>query len=298
MNEIVDKIFIRFLFAAFICCLLFLYKYAHFILYPSLKRQLFKKKFYPAENAADTLHLFARLIGVGIFLSGLTINESESLLLTGVNFLLWGTLGFGFYLLALYTMDSIIFYKVTYEDEILKRKNMAYAIIAFTHALCLAFLLRKVLLIASSNMEKTVILWLTSLVLLGALIKLHRFISRFPFQTYLVHENMGLAFSYSGLLLGITTVILTALDQEIARIEFFCAHIVAQILLSTLLFPFFRWGIGAVFRLVPAEENHNMHSKGYDLAMGLYEGGLFVVTCLCISLAVGHIEFGSIYPLF
>ena len=74
MNEVFDKLLIRFLFTLFICISLFIYKYAHVIFYPSNKKQILKK-IYPSENYVDTLHIFSRLIGISMIFSVLEFNN-------------------------------------------------------------------------------------------------------------------------------------------------------------------------------------------------------------------------------
>ena len=94
--------------AAFVCVMIYLYRYAHVIFYPTLKRQVLKK-INPAENPADTLHLFSRLVGISIIFSSITFNESSGIFLSLFHFGVWGTIAIILYLLSLYIIESIVF---------------------------------------------------------------------------------------------------------------------------------------------------------------------------------------------
>ncbi len=109
MNEIFDKLLIRFLFTLFICVALFIYKYAHVIFYPSNKKQILKK-IYPSENYIDTLHIFSRLIGIALIFSTLEFNEYIGISISSFHFFVWSIVGISFYLLSIYILENIIFY--------------------------------------------------------------------------------------------------------------------------------------------------------------------------------------------
>ena len=109
MNEIFDKLLIRFLFTVFICLGLLFYKYAHVLFYPSQKKQILKK-IYPSENYVDTLHVFSRLIGIAIIFSTLEFNEYIGFVRSVLDFFILGTSGIVLYLFSLYIMDNIVFY--------------------------------------------------------------------------------------------------------------------------------------------------------------------------------------------
>ena len=94
MNEIFDRLLIRIILVGVVCTVLFIYKYAHVLFYPSMKQQM-TKRFYPSENPADTIHLFSRLVGFTIILSSLGFDESHGVFLSIFHFLVWGTLTCG-----------------------------------------------------------------------------------------------------------------------------------------------------------------------------------------------------------
>ena len=170
MAEIFGRLVIRLLLASFVCLMIYLYRYAHVIFYPTVKRQVLKK-IHPAENPADTLHLFSRVVGISIIFSSISFNETTGFFLSLFHFAVWGTIAIVLYLLSLYIIESIVFYNFDYTDEILKRKNMSYAIISFCHAIVIAFLSRTVMIEAENSIVILLVLWLYMLVIVGFSIK-------------------------------------------------------------------------------------------------------------------------------
>ena len=91
MAEIFDRLVIRLLLALFVCLMIYVYRYAHVIFYPSVKRQVLKK-INPAENPADSLHLFSRLVGIALIFSSISFNEASGFFLSIFHFAVWGTI--------------------------------------------------------------------------------------------------------------------------------------------------------------------------------------------------------------
>ena len=85
MNELFDKLIIRIIFTCFICAIIYFYKIAHSKLHPHTKSQL-NTKFYPSKNAASTIHLFSRIIGIGIIFSEFYFYLSDNILITLLDF--------------------------------------------------------------------------------------------------------------------------------------------------------------------------------------------------------------------
>lgn len=294
MNEIFDKLLIRFLFTVFICVALLLYKYAHTIFYPSVKKQVLNK-IYPSENAADTLHVFSRLIGIALIFSTLEFNEYIGIFISAFHFFVWSTIGFILYLLSIYVMESIIFYNFQYVDEILKKKNLAYGIVSFTLSICLAYLLRTVFKESETSLVIVIILWLFAMVLFGLSSKLYKFISKLPFNSLMIQKNLGLAISYSGFIMGSTIIISSAFSHEHHDITSYTIQVILKTLLGALILPIFRFGIIAVFKIQDTAINSSDES---NLGHGIYEGATFLTSALLTSIIIGQIHFGTIYPFF
>lgn len=294
MNEIFDKLLIRFLFTLFICIALFLYKYAHTIFYPSAKKQVMKK-IYPAENSADTIHVFSRLIGIALIFSTLEFNEYVGIFLSSFHFFIWSTIGFSIYLISIYIMESIIFYNFEYVDEVLKKKNYAYAIISFSISLNLAFLIRTIYHESESSIVILLILWLFSLVLFGFASKLYKYVSKLAFNSLLIQKNLGLAFSYSGFLFGATIVIISSFSHEHHDIAGYIIQVILKTLLGALILPIFMMGIKYVFKI---NEEDQTDQENSNLGFGIYEGAIFLTSSLLASIIIGQIHFGTIYPFF
>jgi uncharacterized membrane protein YjfL (UPF0719 family) len=294
MNEIFDKLLIRFLFTVFICIALLLYKYAHTIFYPSAKKQVLNR-IYPAENASDTLHIFSRLIGVALIFSTLEFNEYIGIFISSFHFFVWSIIGFALYLLSIYIMESIIFYNFVYKDEVLKKKNMAYGIVSFTISVCLAYIVRTVFKESETSLIILFILWLFALVLFGFASKLYKFVSKLPFNSLMIQKNVGLALSYSGYIMGATIIITSAFSHEHHDITSYSIQVILKTLLGALILPLFRFGIVAVFKI---DETSTVSMEHGNLGYGIYEGAVFLTSALLTSIIIGQIHFGTIYPFF
>lgn len=301
MIELFDKLIIRIFFTLFICLLLFVYKYAHGLLYPSSRQQIFRR-FYPTKNSADTIHLFSRIIGIGIIFSELTFDLSNGIDQTLLVFFLEGVMVFVLYLASLYIIESIVLYNFEYSDEILKRKNYAYAIICFAQATAIGFLLKSLLAAAQGSLIMILFLWLISLVLLGFASKTFTKISKLPFNRLLVQKNIGVAISYMGFLWGWTLIISSSLQHDSTSIYWYSIQIILSILLSLIIFPLFRMGLLWTFSIHEDYQPQSMEQNkdfGYtEIGQGVFEGCLFLTSCFLTMVITGQIRFGTFYPVF
>ncbi len=300
MAEIFDRLVIRIILAAFVCLMIYLYRYAHVIFYPSVKRQVLKK-INPAENPADTIHLFSRLVGISIIFSSISFNETSGVLLSLFHFAVWGSIAVILYLLSLYIVESVVFYNFDYTDEVLKRKNMSYAFISFCHAIVIAYLTRTVMLEAENSLVILLVLWLYMLVIVGISIKYYTFISKLTFNRLMIQKNLSLCFSYGGFTLGTGFIIASCFDQEHYEITVFCIQVLLKTILSLIIFPLFKKGLVRIFpirlsegRAFEGEIDTEMQSLGY----GFYEGCIFISGAILTTMIVNRIQFGTIYPFF
>lgn len=304
MNELFDKLILRVFFSVFICGILFLYKFAHTILYPSSQTQFFKK-FYPSRNSADTLHLFGRIIGIGIIYSGLYFDMEDGIFLALLAFFIKAVIGFTLYLVSIYILESITLYNFEYIDEIIKRKNHCYGMISFSQSISLALILNAVIHGSNNSLLLLLFLWLFAIVIFGFSTKFYKIVSKLSFNKLIIHKNMGLAFSYSGYLFGTTVIIISSFKQNLVSIESYSLQVLLKILLSSIIFPIFQKGLMIVFKLQDdvdkkngsaAEESKEM--IGPNMGYGVYEGSIFFTSCFFTSIITGHILFGNFYPLF
>ena len=294
MNEILDKLIIRILFTFFICSALFVYKYAHAIFYPSRKKQILKK-IYPSENYVDTLHIFARIIGIAIIFSTLEFNEYQGLFKSTLDFFILGTMGMGLYLGSLYITESIILYNFDYVDECLKKKNAAYGIVSFANAIALSLIIQTLFDESEHSLVILFILWLFALVLYGFSTKLYKYVSSLPFNSLMIQKNLGMSISYAGFLLGTSIVLISAFNHEHHEITSYCLQVVLKAILAALVFPIFRMGLITIFRI---QELKSDTEEPAHLGLGVYEGAIFVTCGLLTSIIIGQIHFGTIYPFF
>lgn len=300
MNEIFDRLLIRIILVAIVCGMLFIYKYAHMLFYPSMKQQM-TKRFYPAQNPADTLHMFSRLIGFAVILSSLGFDESHGLFLSIFHFLVWGTLTCGLYLISLFIIESIVLYNFEYKDEILKRQNLSYAIVCFSHALTVAHVTRAVVDQSENSLVILFVLWLLSMVFLGFGSRYYTLLTKLNFDRLITQQKPTIALSYMGFTLGLGWLVGESFSQEHYDITMYCVQVLLKMLLAMIIYPLFKRGLEYVFKT-------RIYAAGPDLApqdvdvqnwgYGFYECALFVASAILTSMIVNHIQFGTIYPFF
>ncbi|MBL7665740.1 MAG: hypothetical protein JNM93_11455 [Bacteriovoracaceae bacterium] len=296
MNEIFDRLFIRIFFTIFICVLLWGYRYIHAYIYRDEKKQILKSLFL-TNNPASTLHFFSRLIGIALIFSTLGFDETSGIFVSLFHFFIWGTISFALYLTSIYIVESILFYNFEFVDEVIKRKNLTYAIISFFQCVSISFLVRTVVEQSEGSLIILIMLWLFALVLFGFSSKLYTYVSVYTFNRNMLQKSLSLAYSYSGFILGITIIITTALEQEHYDITSYGFEAILRILLSLIIYPLFKAGINYVYNIrVENQVDNSGHDTDYSY--GVYEGGLFLTTALLTSLIVGKISFSSIYPFF
>jgi uncharacterized membrane protein YjfL (UPF0719 family) len=300
MAEIFDRLIIRILLAGFVCFMIYMYRYAHVIFYPTVRRQVLKR-INPAENPADALHLFSRLIGISIIFSSISFNESSGFFLSIFHFAVWGSIAVVCYLLSLFIMESIVFYNFDYTDEILKRKNMSYAFISSCHAIVIAYLSRTVMMEAENSLVILIVLWLYMLVIVGFSVKYYSFISKLSINRLLIQKNLSLCFSYGGFTLGAGFIISSCFDQEHYDITVYCIQVLLKTILSLLIFPLFKKGLTHIFPIKLGDDRRSEEQVDIDMqniGYGFYEGSLFLAGAILTTMIVHRIQFGTIYPFF
>lgn len=296
MNELFDKLILRIVFTVVVCGMLFFYKYAHMMLHPSSRKQIFRE-FHPTKNAADTLHFFARLIGIGILFSEFRFDLSDGFFLAMLDFAVQGFFAAGLYLLSVYTLESIVLYNFEYTDEIVKKRNMAYAFVGFVNSIALATLLKTCLEIGEQSLVMLFFLWLFSMVLLGFAYKAYSIFSKMPFARLLMQQNLGASISYAGYTLGWTMLITGAIDQSLTDIKWYSVQVLLRLLLSLIIFPIFRKGIMIIFRVDKNYATDKEPTAEGSLGYGIFEGCLFFTSAFLTTVITEHIHFGTFYPV-
>lgn len=302
MNELFDKLILRVVFTIFMCLMLLVYKYAHAVFYPSARQQLFKR-FYPSKNPADTVHLFARILGIGLIFSEFYFHLSDGFFFAMFDFFLKAILACVFYLLSIYIIEAIVLFDFEYNDEIVKKKNMSYALICFTHALCMAYLTKTILTISQDSQLFMFFLWLFVMVLMGFATKTFKIISKVNLNASIVQKNNAGAFSYMGFFAGWTIIISSGISNEVFNLKEYIVLVILKILLSIILFPIFTYGLKLIFKLQDDVEKLSGEDSYYDTgkieaSYGLSEGLTFFTCCFLTTVTTGQINFGTFYPVF
>jgi uncharacterized membrane protein YjfL (UPF0719 family) len=299
MNEIFDKLIIRFVFSFFICLVLYLYKYAHYIFYPQARKQ-FQSVFTPSTNTANSIHYFGRLIGIALIFSNLGFNETAGVMLSLINFLFWSFITISLYLASLYITESIFLYNFNYLDEVLKKKNISYSIITFANAICVSLLIKQVVLESEFSVILLLMFWLLAMVLYGVVGKLFRFISPLSLNKLIIQKNLAIAISYSGFLFGATTLIMAAFEQNHIDVKRYGVQVLLSIILSLLIYPIFILGFRKAFNIQDdlMLKSHENEVPLPEIGYGVYEAAMYQAAGLLTSIIVGHVELGIIYPFF
>ncbi|MCF8057654.1 MAG: hypothetical protein K9K67_00045 [Bacteriovoracaceae bacterium] len=302
MNELFDKLILRIVFAIFICLTLIVYRLAHNLIYPSNRGNLLQK-FYPSKNGAESLHFFARLLGIGIVFSEFNFNLDQGFLYAVMDFFIRAFSGFIVYLVSLYTIESIVLYNFDYHDEIVKRKSLAFSLIGFVHAIGIAFILKVVLRTSGSSLVVLLFLWLFSLVLVGFATKTFPLMSRLSFNRLLIQKNSAVAVSYFGFFIGWSFIIASALNTPLTNIKWYAIQVVLKILLSLIILPIFIKGLKVIFNLTDdlntlVRDDGQQDNSNVELGYGVYEGVTFFTACFLTIVITGEVNFSNFYPTF
>lgn len=296
MNEIFDKLLIRVLFTIFICIAFMAYKYAHAFIYRKQRKQILKT-LHPADNPIFTIHTFSRLLGIAVIFSSFEFKEYMGVLISTLHFFTWSLLGIVIYLISIFIIESIIFYNFEYKDEVLKKKNISYGLISATNAICLAFIIRCVFKESDHSIIILTILWLASMVLIGAGIKLFKYVSVFSFNSLMIQKSICIGIAFSGFLIGNTVIISSALVNEHYQIVSYLIQILLKTLLAILIMPLFRLGLHSLFKIKEEASISNLDELE-KIGHSTYEGAVYITSCMLTSIVVGQIHFGTIYPFF
>ena len=298
MNDILDVFLIRFLFVFIICGLIVLYKYTHFLLYPSSKNQLIKR-FYPSRNPAETILIFSRIFGIGLIFSNFKIFLNNGFFYAAFDFILTSTITFSLYLLSLYILESIALSEFEYTDEITQKNNIPYAMISASYSIGIPIIFRAFLTHSVSENFHSIIyiifMWCFTIVLLGFAVKSYSFVSKLSLNYLLSQKSYALGFSYFGFFLAWIIIISSALNQPIVDIKDYGISLILRIILSLLIMPIFKGIIPYIFQIQDDLEINTTVGKLQlpSYGLGIYEGVMFITSAFMTTLVTSNIVFPS-----
>lgn len=297
MNEIYDKLILRIIFVLYLCLLILFYRYCYEFIYKIRNsNKILLKHFGPEKKPAETIHLMSKILGIGILLSGLSLDLSLGLVSGIFLFTTLGLISFFSYIISIYIVESIILYNFEYKDEILGQNNMSYAIISAAISLSCAYLVSYSLSASHYSLPLFVLIWLFGLVIIGVGFKCYPLASQMPFNTLLTQKNLGISFSFSGFILGLSLIIVSAISRPIEELNWYAVQIVLKIILAMLIAPLLVLFITKIFKIRPLAVGEYRGEEA--LGHGIYEGVLFFTTALLTKLITAKIIFGEIYPQF
>jgi hypothetical protein len=288
MEEILDHLILRIIFVIFLLTLIFLYRYAHFIFYPIANKQI-NTTFNPLSSKTNTLHYFARILGISIVLTAVELSYFNNFFLGLTNFFVTGTCISILYLISIYLAESIVLYKFDYTDEILKKENMGYAICSFAICISQALILRQVFMESGNSLIIFTLLWLYSLVLFGLSTKFYKLYSVFNFNNFLIKKDVGVAISYAGFTLGNAFLFTICFQQQHFEIKSYATRVFLKILLCIILVPIFIIALKKIFgirKIKNAEFEYSIHTGIVECFIYLAANILTAIIAFKINLSV------------
>jgi hypothetical protein len=286
MEEIFDQLLTKIMFSVLLIIMLIAYRFLHLLLYPHAKKQVMNL-YSPFENLPDTIHYYARIIGICIVFTSFEVHLFDNLYMGVFHLVFWILVDIVFYLLALYILELVILHAFQYQQEILKRRNLCYAIINATIALCLAVLIRNIVTIADYSIPFMIILWLFMVVVFGLLAKQYHLVSRFSFSKSVFSQDVGVVFSYVGFLISTTLIVYYSFSQTQKSVGNFIISTLTHLLLCGILLPLFFYGIQKVFLMtqkmtIPIYQQE----KNLQYGVGLTEAMLYLSAALLTVIVV------------
>lgn len=286
MEEIFDQLLTKIMFSTLLLIMLIAYRFLHLLLYPHAKKQVMSL-YNPFENLSDSIHYFARIIGICIVFTSFEVHLFENIIMGIFHFIFWVLVDIIFYLLALYILELIILHAFQYQQEILKRKNLSFSIVNAAIALCLAVLFRNIVSIADYSIPFMIILWLFLMVVFGLLAKQYHLVSRFSFSKSILSQDYGVVISYVGFLFSTTLIIYYSFSQNQKSVGNFIISTLTHLLLCGILLPIFFYGVQKVFlstqkMVIPIFDK----DKNSQLSLGLTEAMLFIAAALLTVVVV------------
>jgi len=294
MNQIYDQFLIRGLFALSFALTLYLYKYFHILLYPSSKQQILTP-FVVEINAADTIHFFSRLMGFAIIFSQFNFVIQESILLSLLDFFVKSFFSITFYLISCFILESLVLYNFTYDDEIVKKRNLAYAIISMTHSISAAYLINVIFTLSINSIPFLSILWMTTIIILGLISMSFKLYSNQSIETHIYKKDVTGSIAYVGYMAGAIAILASSLDHSIDNIQWYLVQFILKTLLSAIFLPIIFKVINIVLnvklKLIRSQKNETEQL----MAVNIYEAILFFTACLFVVVITNQITFNNIY---
>ena len=299
MNEIFDKLIIKILITAFVLLIVFIYKYSQ-VAIMNKSKSFSLKSLFPQKNTSHAIHITSRVLGLAIILSDFSFFLSDGIMMALVDFFVYSLSLIILFGLSLYVFESIALYNFSFEDEIYKRKNIAFSSVTFGIAISAAFILKKIFYISQGSLINLFFLWLFTTVLFGFALKSYQLITEKNINQTLLQKNNFDAISHIGFSWSWTLLITSSLDNEIRNYTRFMTFTIIQIILSIIIFPIFYNGISYIFgsrrSLIKREKTTNSYTLENEDKSGVYDSLLLLTTAYFTAMITGQIYFGSFYP--
>jgi hypothetical protein len=298
MNDLLDRLTIQFLYLIFILILSVIFYYLYSLIY-SPEHKAVLKKFYPSKNSAHTIHLFSRIFSLLYILGSFQIFIQKDIILSFISFIFYVLVFFTLYGISLYIFDSITLYNFEFDVEIFGRKNISYALISGSNAIAVGFIIKHIGQLSFHTLINTIFLWLLSMVLVGASIKLFPYIFNQSLNRHIVQKNTSIALTYMGFILGNTFIATSAFPNQKVTFEWYTIYVFNALLILILMTSLIFWGLKKVFKVNEdykgdlIEETHREPQVGH----GIHNAIIYFCSAYLAIIITTKINFGTFYPI-
>ena len=213
MNEIFDKLIIKILITSFVLLVVFLYRYMQVALVNKSKK-FSLKAIFPERNTAHAFHIFSRVLGIAMVLSEFSFFLSDGLFMALFDFFLYSFFLIILYGLSIYAFESIALYNFSFEDEIYKRKNIAFSAVTFGISLSAAYIVREIFYISQGSLINLFFLWLFTTVLFGFALKSYLLLTDRHLNQVVLQQDNFAAISHVGFSWSWASLLLLRLTQK------------------------------------------------------------------------------------
>ncbi len=298
MEEVLDRFLIKIIFAIFVCLILYIYRYIHFIIFPRGVKQV-RSPFNLTGNLTNSVHYLSRILGLVILFSYIQFNRYFTLDVSLVNIFLITLVIMVTYLVSISIMELIILYKFNYKDEVLKQSNISYATICSAINLGLAYIISTILIKSNNSVMIFFTLWLFAITILGFAGKLFIFYSKFQFNRAISNKNLGVALSFLFFFLGNTLILVKAFDQPQIEKYSYMLRIFFKCFSSFLFIPFFVIAIRLIFSLKVKKSNSQdiLLDSNKSISYGISEGIIYLISAFITSWIVYNINPTGVFSI-
>jgi|GEM_PF-5127059 len=298
MIELLDTLIIRIIVVGAFLAFLFLFKYAHLLLYPSA-RYFILKNFSPDKAPCESFYFFSRLVGLAIIFSSFSLNLQIGPVQALILFFVKGLLFFLLYFLGIWAMETVTMPDFDYKIDIQKNKSWGITLTGAGIGIGVSFILSNIALLAENSALKAFVMWSYALIIIGLCLKISTYLALFPIQLLIRRNFLGAVWSLLGPFAGFCLLTMRSFPEKFTTLSSFFIHSFSSLALSGLILPLFIKGMTFLYKLrfKQANSSEDLSIEFIPLTTGLAEGAIFYTSAHLTGIIVSHIQLGQYYPL-